>query len=104
MGVDVDITIEPFHEMLYVPLQQGILLDGGDRFKSLMEENSMGDYIACLSGLGLVEQEYVGAKMRRRINNVIRNFNSVKSPEMWGYGNGKQYTWKMVNHVCRCDL
>ena len=22
--------------------------------------------------------------MRRRINNVIRNFNSVKSPEMWG--------------------
>ena len=84
MGVDVDITIEPFHEMLYVPLQQGILLDGGDRFKSLMEENSMGDYIACLSGLGLVEQEYVGAKMRRRINNVIRNFNSVKSPEMWG--------------------
>lgn len=83
MGVDVDITIEPFHEMLYVPLQQGILLNGGERFKSLMEENSMGDYVACLSGLGLIEQDYITPKVRRRINNIIRNFESVKSPEMW---------------------
>lgn len=83
MGVDVDITIEPFHEMLYVPLQQGIFLNSGKTFKSLMEENSMGDYIACLSGLGLVEQEYLGPQARRRINKLIKNFNSIKSPEMW---------------------
>ena len=83
MGVDVDITIEPFHEMLYVPLQQGIFLNSGKTFKSLMEENSMGDYIACLSGLGLVEQEYLGPQARRRINKLIKNFNSIRSPEMW---------------------
>lgn len=82
MGVDVDITIDPLSEMLYVPAQSGILLNGGI-FKSLMNENSMGDYIACLSGLGMVEQEYLAPKVRRRINNALKSFNSVMSPQFW---------------------
>lgn len=87
MAVDVNMTIEDMSEIMFSPLSSGIevhgLSSGTMMFNSPIDENSMGDYLAVLSALGMNEQEYFIPKLKRRLNTMIMNFEGWTSPYRW---------------------
>lgn len=85
MGVKVSMTIEDMSETMFTPIAQGIKIEGAGAsiLGSPVDENSMGDYLAVLSALGMNEQEYFLPRLKRRFNNLIADFNSWTSPQRW---------------------
>lgn len=81
MGVDIDFTIEDMSDSMFSPNAQGISLK--DLWFNSTEENTMGDYMAVLSALGMNEQEYFIPRMKRRLGAMVNAFDSWLSPHRW---------------------
>lgn len=87
MAVDVNLTIEDMSEIMFSPIASNLevrgLSSGTMMFNSPIDENTMGDYLAVLSALGMNEQEYFIPRLKRRLNTMITNFDGWISPHRW---------------------
>lgn len=86
MGVNVSMTIEDMTDIMFSPVASALESKGigqASLFGSPIDENAMGDYMAVLSALGMVEQDYFLPRVKRRFNNLLNNFNSWMSPDRW---------------------
>ena len=71
LGIDITFTVTDMSSVLHVPLDE--------RAGILDDDNAFNDYMAILSALGVAEQFYPTAKLKRAWANKVRNFESMFS-------------------------
>ena len=71
LGIDVTFTVTDMSSILHVPLDE--------RAGILDDDNAFNDYMAILSALGVAEQFYPTAKLKRAWATKVRNFESMFS-------------------------
>lgn len=81
LGVDVSVTIQDVTDHLFAPSVANMSIFG--KWINPMEENAFGDYMACLSALGMQEQIYFKPQLKRRINKFMAELNTWTSPARW---------------------
>jgi len=71
LGIDISFTVTDMSSILHVPLDE--------RAGILDDDNAFNDYMAILSALGVAEQFYPTAKLKRAWATKVRNFESMFS-------------------------
>lgn len=85
LGIDVQITVTDLSNVLHVPVTAGMTpidLLNTDSIQNMIfgDETAYGDYMATLTGVGMIEQVFVTRRLRRNFRNALLDLNQWRTP------------------------